>query len=147
MHEISHIARRTQSELVAEAVRDIIADLRLIDADDLIGYIKARQWANINDLVQSSAELFLEDGTLSFACAGEFEMDWSSTPKVSLDMEFQRDDITVFFTIRLGGVDDAVVIRDVWFASRPADEAECTAALAAALATARRKAAAALPPQ
>jgi hypothetical protein len=127
-----------RSELLADALDETIAELRLIDAADMIGYIRTGQWANIADLVQSSAELSFEDGTLSFSDSGDFSVGWGEAPSISLDMEFQTSDLSAFFTLTIGPSDSAVRMKDVLFASTHDDQAMATHVFASSLAAARR---------
>lgn len=129
-----------RSEILADALGDTIAELRLIDAGDMITYIRAGQWANISDLVQSSAELSFKDGTVSFAFAGDYAMSWGEAPSVALDMEFQTNEMTAFFTLTIGPSESAVRIKDVLFAAAPVDQHAATRAFARALDAARRDA-------
>lgn len=127
-----------RSELLADALADTIAELRLIDAGDMITYIRTGNWANISDLVQSSAELSFEDGAVTFACSGDYAMSWGEAPSIALDMEFQTNDLTAFFTLTIGPRESAVRIKDVMFTREPEDPKQATQAFAQALATARR---------
>lgn len=127
-----------RSELLADALADTIAELRLIDAGDMITYIRTGNWANISDLVQSSAELSFEDGAVTFACSGDYVMSWGEAPSIALDMEFQNNDLTAFFTLTIGPRESAVRIKDVMFTREPNDPKEATRVFAAALAAARR---------
>jgi hypothetical protein len=49
---------REREKALAFAVRPVAGELRLIDAADLIASIWAQKYANIQDLVNSSAELY-----------------------------------------------------------------------------------------
>jgi hypothetical protein len=127
-----------RSEILADALDETIAELRLIDAGDMITYIRAGQWANISDLVQSSAELSFEDGAVSFAYAGDYAISWGEAPSIALDMEFQTSELTAFFTLTIGPSESAVRIKNVMFTTAPADQEAATRAFAHALAAARR---------
>ena len=126
-----------RADLIADALAATIAELRLVDAGDFIAYIRAGQWANIADLVDSSAELSFQDGALSFACQADFALGWDQTPSISLDLEFQSFALSAFFTLTLGRRHSAVELKSLWFAVEPDDEAEGTRLLKEALATAR----------
>ena len=126
-----------RNAILAEALSHTVAELRLIEAGDMIAYIRASQWPNIADLVQSSAELSFQDGALAFACSGDFQVSWSDPTSISLDMEFQTTTVSVFFTLTLGAHESLVEIKHVWFASTPTDDEDGTRILAQALAEAR----------
>ncbi len=128
---------RQRAAILADALDDTVAELRLIDPGDIIAYIRAGQWANIADLVNSSAELFFEEGALTFACAADYALDWDSSPSISLELEFQGSSISAFFTLVLDRREGVVSLRRVWFPIEPEDASQGTQALAAALADAR----------
>lgn len=128
---------RERAELLANALRDTVAELRLIDPGDLIGYIRSKQWANIADLVQSSSELFFREGTLTFGCTADFSVDWATPPTIALDMEFQSNAVSAFFTLFLERVESLVELKTVWFATQPESAEDGTALLVRAIADAR----------
>lgn len=103
------------AKILGRSLAEVAADLRLIDAADLVAYIRLGQFANIGDLVNSSAELFFKEGTLSFAWAAEAEVRWGSPPKISLDMEFRHREVTVFFNFTLRARQGIVAVHRVLF--------------------------------
>ena len=127
-----------RAALLAEAVADVAAELRLIDLGDMIGYIREEKWPTIADLVQTSTELSFRDGTLSFACMADFQVDWAKPPSISLEFEFQTSVVSAFFTLSLDQYDSVVDLKTVWFANKPDNEAAGTRLLANALRTARQ---------
>ncbi len=126
-----------RAAILAEALAGTVAELRLIDPGDMINYIRRGRWAEIADLVQSSSELFFTDRALSFACMADFAMDWTRPLSISLDLEFQHEDVSAFFTLHLGCDEDLVDLKTTWFASTPSDEATATRRFAQAVASAR----------
>lgn len=128
---------RQRAAILADALDDTVAELRLIDPGDIIAYIRAGQWANIADLVNSSAELSFREGAMTFACAADFALDWASSPSIALEMEFQGHAISAFFTLVLDRDAGMVSLRRVWFPIEPDDAAQGTLALALAVADAR----------
>ena len=109
--------------LLAAALSETVADLRLIDVADLVAYVRTGRWANIADLVRSSAEFSFLDGALTFACSGEVAVGYVEPATVALDMEFQHGAVAAFFTLSLAPRETRVVIDKLWFASEPADGA------------------------
>ena len=126
-----------RNAMLAEALSHTVAELRLIEPSDMIAYIRADQWPNIADLVQSSAELSFREGALSFACSASFQVGWSVPTSISLDMEFQAGPISAFFTLVLGDDESLVDIKHLWFSVTPSDDREATHVLSQALAEAR----------
>lgn len=127
------------AKLLGAGFADVTADLRLIDAADLVAYIRLGQFANIGDLVNSSVELFFKEGTLSFGWSADAQIQWDRQPKISLDMEFRHMSVTVFFNLNLNARHGAVTVRRILFET-PANGADIAGnmrALADALADAR----------
>ncbi len=58
-------------QIFAEALRDFIAELCLLDGGVLIGWIRGERHGNIADIVSSSAELFFKESVLTYADAAE----------------------------------------------------------------------------
>ena len=130
-----HATKRT--ELLADALRDTVAELRLIEAADMIAYVRTGQWANIADLVQSSSEMSFADGSLVFACAADVAVGYAEPATVSLDMEFQHESVTAFFTLTLAPAETRIETKKVWFATSPSDEEAGTRLFSRALTSAR----------
>ncbi len=126
-----------RARLLADAIADVVDEIRLIEPGDMIAYVHGRQWATIADLVESSTELFFREGALTFSCSATVDVGWTFPPSVSLDMEFQGGAVTAFFTLVLGSHDSVVDLNLLWFSTARADEATATTAFADALAGAR----------
>jgi hypothetical protein len=90
-----------REEMLAVAVKELASELRLIDVDDLVGYIREQRFGNIAQLVSSSAELYYRPGTVAFVNSGESMLAWGKDPRVSLDMQFQSCGVVVFFRLHL----------------------------------------------
>ncbi len=126
-----------RARLLADALADVVDEIRLIEPGDMIAYIHGRQWATIADLVESSTELFFREGALTFSCSATVDVGWTFPPSISLDMEFQGDAVTAFFTLVLGAHGSVVDLNTRWFDAPREDEAIATAELVQALAGAR----------
>ena len=137
MHQTISTPTASRAEILAEALVEFVADLSLVEASDMMDYIRGHKWATIADLVQSSSELWFRDGTLLFACMGDFDVDWQKPPSISLELEFQNEGVSAFFSLRLGRPTCLVELKAVWFACPPSDEAGATDLFAQAVADAR----------
>ena len=137
MRNVTEDHVHVRAAILAAALVDTVAELRLIEVGDMVAYMRTGRWANIADLVQSSTELFFREGALSFACSGEFRVGWAEPASISLDMEFQGDAVTAFFTLTLTPVASLVEIRKVWFDTIPDDAGEGTRLFARAVRSAR----------
>ena len=137
MNETSADPAVARARLLADALADVVDEIRLIEPSDMIAYVHGRHWATIADLVESSTELFFREGALTFSCSATVDVGWTFPPAVSLDMEFQGDAVTAFFTLVLGAHDSVVDLNALWFGTPRADEAAATAEFAQALAGAR----------
>jgi hypothetical protein len=88
-------------QVLAAAARELANELRLTDIVDLITFIRTDNHPNLNDLVNSSAELYFKPGTLSYGWHAEVDMRWTGTPTVKLDLEFRHQQVTAFFNLIL----------------------------------------------
>jgi hypothetical protein len=95
---------------LARAMAPVAAELRLINAADLVAYIHEERFANIQDLVNSSAELFFKPGTVSFGWSADVEVDWNSAPVVALGMEFRHRCVWLVFKLVLRALQAEVTI-------------------------------------
>ena len=127
--------------LLVDALTETVAELRLIDAGDMITFMRTGRWANIADLVQSSSEMHFAEGSLVFACSGDFAVGYQEPASVSLDMEFQHEAVTAFFTLTLAPRETRVEIRKLFFTTQPESEAAGARVFAQALVASHRGAA------
>ncbi|MDB5650201.1 MAG: hypothetical protein JWL62_1721 [Hyphomicrobiales bacterium] len=97
------------------AIQDFATDLRLVDPADLVTFVRMEQYANIEDLVNSSSELLFKPSTLTFGWGADMRVTWTETPCVSLDMEFRHASVTVFFALGLRAESATVEIRYICF--------------------------------
>ena len=124
-------------EMLAETVRSLACELRLIEIADLIHYIQNQSFANLQDLVNSSAELYFRAGTLQFGWGANVFATWADPPAISVDLEFRNRGVTVFFALMLKASSAAVAIHDICFDDPPGNRPQDTELLAHALNDAR----------
>ena len=79
---------RACERALAESMADVATELRLVNASDLVRYVQCERCAHIEDLVNSSAELYFKPGALRYGWTADLELVWDAPPIVSLDMEF-----------------------------------------------------------
>ncbi|MCQ8780913.1 hypothetical protein [Mangrovibrevibacter kandeliae] len=101
-----HTAARERA--LADGIKEVVAELRLVDVTDYIAFIRLERFANIADLIRSSSELHLKPGALRFGFGGDVELTWSSSPLITLDMEFQYEPVSAHFRLELGAANAAV---------------------------------------
>lgn len=122
---------------LADGLRDVASELRLIDAIDLVTFIRAEQFGNINTLVNSSTELFFKPGTISFGSSGDVDLRWGGAPSVALDMEFHHMRVSVYFRLLLQALHAGIEIDHISFEDGSQDPDENTRRLIDAIADAR----------
>jgi hypothetical protein len=122
---------------LAEGLRDVASELRLIEAADLIAFIRTEQFANIANLVASSTECYFMPGTVKFGQSGDIDVRWGGTPVISLDMEFQHRGVNAYFRLRLEALQAGVEITYITFEESAADPDENTRRLVEAIRDAR----------
>lgn len=119
--------------LLVECVKDFAADLQLVDPSDLIAYVRLERYANLNDLIQSSMELFFKPDTFKFGYGGECFVNWAERPRVSLDMEFVHPSVSLQFRLLLEDRICGVSIDRIVYANSDGDVVGNTRLLESAL--------------
>jgi hypothetical protein len=131
----THIPHACEQAL-AEALADVATELRLVNVIDLIGYVHGQRFANIEDLVHSSSELYFKQGAIRYACAAEANVQWETPPSVSLHMEFRWRGATAFFRLQLDAASASIDIQHLAL-DTPGAPDELPLRFASALADAR----------
>lgn len=132
-----HAADRER--LVANGIKEVVAELRLVEVVDYIAFLRMDALGNIADIVDSSAQLYLRPGALRFADGGEVHLAWGGVPTIDLDMEFRAPGVTVHFRLELSATKAGVHINYIAFADPDADPTVNTERLAAAVEEARMR--------
>jgi hypothetical protein len=122
---------------LAESMADVATELRLVNVIDLIRYVQGERCAHLEDLVNSSAELYFKPGALRYGWSADLELVWHAPPIVSLDMEFCWRGVTTFFRLRLDCERAGVDIRRLLFDRAGASGRDRAGLFAAALAESR----------
>lgn len=126
-----------REKALAEGIKEVASELRLIDAVDFAAFIRTEQFANIGNLVNSSTELYFKPDTIKFGLSGDIDLQWGGTPSVSLDMEFHHMRVNVYFRILLEALHAGVEIDYITFDGGAADPDRNTERLVEAIADAR----------
>ena len=135
MHKQAYSVSR--EAIVANAIQDFVAELRMVELADYVSFIHLGHLANLADIVDSAAELYFMPGTLRLGHGGNVDLAWSGEQKVVLDLELKPSGATVFFSLSLGDQQAGIDVNYVAFDS-PSDEPETnTAFLETALEAAR----------
>lgn len=94
-----------RERLLAVALRPVVAELRLVEPADYIAFLRMDVPGNIQDIVESSSQLHMQAGTLSFSSSGDARVTWSTPPAIDLDLLFHHRDTSVHFrlTLKSGG--------------------------------------------
>ena len=119
--------------LVANAIREVVSELRMVDVCDYIAFIRMGHLANLADLVDSAAERYFMPGTLRLGHGGDVQLDWDTEPRITLDLELRPHGATVYFTLTLAADTAAVDVNYVAFEEPSATPEENTAYLEVAL--------------
>ncbi|MBB3146256.1 hypothetical protein FHS21_002671 [Phyllobacterium trifolii] len=124
-------------EIISVHLQEVIHDLRLVDVADYIAFIRCELFGNIADIVNSATELTFYPNTLTFGLGGEYILDWNSTPKVMLDLEFSNMGVNAYFRLTLSSDSSEIDLHHVRFSETGKSPADNTALLAAAFDNAR----------
>lgn len=131
----SHTAAREM--IVADAIGDVVSELRMVDVADYIAFIRLEHFACISDIVDSAAELYFMPRTIRLGNGGQVHASWTDLPRVELDLELRPRGATVYFTLSLGAEEAGIEVNYVAFDEPDVDPERNTAFLAAALEDAR----------
>ena len=126
-----------REQIVAEAIRPVATELRLIDAADFIALLRFEFYASLADLVESAAELYFLPGTVNFGLGGNYNLDWDSEPEIVLDLELKPRGVTIYVRLSLGNETAGIEISHINFQNPSSDPDENTAFLARSLAEAK----------
>lgn len=124
-------------EIISAHLQEVIHDLCLVDVADYIAFIRCELFGNIADIVNSATELTFYPNTLTFGLGGEYMLDWNSTPKVMLDLEFSNMGVNAYFRLTLSSDSTEIDLHHVRFSETGKSPANNTALLAAAFDSAR----------
>jgi hypothetical protein len=105
----------TREIIVAEAIKDVVSELRMVDVGDYIAYIRLERFASVADLVDSAAELFFVPGTVRLGHGGEAHVSWEAAPRVVLDLELRPLGVTVYFALTMSARHASVEVNYVSF--------------------------------
>ena len=119
-----------REKIVADALRPVASELRLIDAGDLISMLKFECYGDLADLVASAAELYFQPGIVTLGIGGDYWLDWASQPTVVLDLELRPEGVTVYTRLTLEDTVGTVEINHITF-DAPADDPEMNTLLLA----------------
>lgn len=131
MRKCPHTAER--EKIVAEALRPVATELRLIDPADLVSLLRYERWGNLTDLVSSAAELYFLPGTVRFGIGGDYNLDWNRLPEIVLDLEVKPRGVTIYAKLSLADVQAGLEISHIAFDEPSSDQAENTAFLSQSL--------------
>lgn len=123
----------TREIIVANAIKEVVSELRLVDVGDYIAYIRLERFASVADLVDSAAELFFHPGTLKLGHGAEAHVAWTGAPRIVLDLELRPGGVTVYFALTLSAKHAAVEVNYVSFDQPSTDPAENNAFLEEAI--------------
>ena len=135
MNRQPHAASR--EAIVAEAIKDVVGELRLVDVADYVAFIRLEHFSTVSDIVDSAAELFFMPGTLKLGHGGEAHIGWSEPPRIVLDLELRPAGATVYFALRLEDKAASVEVNYVAFDRPDPDPMRNTAFLIDAIDGAR----------
>ena len=123
--------------VLALGLKEVAAELRLIDAADLVAYIRTGMFGNVSSLVNASTEMYFKPGMMCFRQSGSVNLGWSGEPSIVLDMEFRHPAVDVFFQLVLEDHHAGVEIEYISFNREAANPDDNTRRLMEAITHAR----------
>lgn len=120
--------------ILGEALRPVIAELTLIDADILVSCICSGKDAVLADFVDSSGELAMRPNSLRYAKHAEVSFDWGNWPRITLALIFQSRTVEAHFDLVFGRRTIGLELTGVIFAEPLGSEDDNVRRFVAALA-------------
>lgn len=119
--------------IVADAIKEVVKELRMVDVADYIAFIRLEHFACISDIVDSAAELFFMPGALKLGHGGEAQVGWAEPPRIVLDLELRPRGAVVYFALAMSESSASVAVNYVAFDAPDGDPEANTAFLARAI--------------
>lgn len=126
-----------RERILAEAIRPVASELRLVDAADLISLLRFEHHGSLADLVSSAAELYFHPGTISLGVGGNYRLEWDTEPEVELDLEIKPQGVTIYARLALSKNHAGVEINHIDFKNPAPNPDDNTAFLQRALDSSR----------
>ena len=123
----------SREKIVADAIAEVVAELRMVDVADYVAFIRLEHFATVADIVDSAAEMFFMPGTVRLGHGGEAHVDWSEPPRIVLDLELRPAGATVYFALSLEDEAASVEVHYVAFDRPDPDPQRNTAFLVEAI--------------
>jgi hypothetical protein len=122
---------------LAEGLDCVAAELRLVDPQDYVAFMRLELFGNIANIVNSSTELYFQPGTMKFGMSGEVDVRWGAPARVILDMEFDHQGVKAYFRLLLDADSAAVELTYLAFSQADSDPEANTQRLKEAIVAAR----------
>ena len=126
-----------RESLVADLLKEVVAELRMVDLADYVAFIRMEHFANLADIVESAAELYFVPGTVRMGNGAEVHLGWSEPARVVLDLELKPQGASVYCTLGLADAHASIDVNYVTFDEPSAEPDANTAFLEASLSNAR----------
>jgi hypothetical protein len=124
-------------QLLANALKPVVAELTMVNGGLVVSYICNRQEASLADLIDSSCELALKPGAVRYGKSSEVDFDWGEWPMVMIGLEFVHRTVHAHFRLVFGRSTVGVEVLGLIFAEPLAGHEEDLSRFAAALDDAR----------
>lgn len=127
----------TCEHTLLQHLSEVVQDLRMLEAGDLLAWLHGHRLGNIAAIVASSTEASFKPGTLRFSLAGSAELTWAGQIRMRIDMEFHHADVDCYFRLHLENASSRVGITYLTIDGRPCLSAQTAARFIALIADAR----------
>lgn len=104
---------------LADGLDRVAAELRLVEPQEYVAFMRLELFGNIANIVNSSTELYYQPGTMKFGMSGEVDVRWGEPARVILDMEFDHHGVKAYFRLLLDA--DTAAVELTYLAFSPAD--------------------------
>lgn len=90
-----------REKIIGEAIGGLVSELRLIDPIDYAAFLRLDLHSNLEDIVQTAAELYFAPDFIGLGHGGQARITWNALPEIDLDLVMRPSGLTIHFLLRL----------------------------------------------
>lgn len=107
--------------LLASFMTEFASELRAYDLEELLSCVRSGAHTALADFISTASERFFRVGNISYGWHAEAEIDWFGRNYVTVALELNCPEMTVFFCLRLESGQAAVLINHIFLWSQNDD--------------------------
>ena len=107
--------------IIATACAELAKERRTIEPTTYALFFNTGNMSAIYEAITEMIEHHFAPGTMNFSCTGECIVSWHEPPVISIDLEFEKNDVFAFFRLFFGTRGTATSLHHVSFGENSGD--------------------------